>query len=289
MWREHPRRTAAAVVVGLGLAAVLAVALLPASEGHEAPRRKAVGVQPDRRASPRSTTTSTTTIAPASIASPVAQVKAGGPVADGPTPTTAPCPVQPLSGNGTWTVVDGASGSAQAPTCGILTDVGVPSRTQWITTVAPAASCTWTTFSSPTADPASTIATHTGAGQSLMAFTGAVAAVRAEGCGRWAPWPASDSFWLGRPSPSTTPFGDGTYPFWLGISDGTWQASGGPDCHWAVLRDFTGTTADVIESGSASSVTMAMPVGAALGANNHGGFSTQGCGTWTYVGGGSLG
>ena len=202
-----------------------------------------------------------------------------------------PCLVPPLAGDGVWPVVDGAVVGTVAPTCGIVTDVGVPSRTQWITTGSPS-SCTWTTYGDPSAGPGSVIATWTGSGPSLMAFADGVAAVRATGCGAWVPWPASDSYWLGRPSPSTAPFGDGVHPFWLGIADGTWQASGGPSCRWQVLRGFTGTSGDVVDAGSSTgptSVTMAMAIGGDQTGDNHGGFAAQGCGTWTYVGGASIG
>ena len=211
------------------------------------------------------------------------------------TPSTSvvetPCLVPPLAGDGVWPVVDGSVAGAVAPTCGIVTGVEVPSRTQWITAGSPS-SCTWTTYADPSAGPGSVIATRTGSGPSLMAFADGVAAVRATGCGAWVPWPASDSYWLGQPSPSAAPFGDGTHPFWLGIADGTWQASGGPDCRWEVLRGFTGTPADVMDAGSSTgptSVTMAMAVGGDQTGDNHGGFASQGCGTWTYVGGASIG
>ena len=211
------------------------------------------------------------------------------------TPSTSvvetPCLVPPLAGDGVWPVVDGSVAGTVAPTCGIVTGVEVPSRTQWITAGSPS-SCTWTTYADPSAGPGSVIGTRTGSGPSLMAFADGVAAVRATGCGAWVPWPASDSYWLGQPSPSTAPFGDGTHPFWLGIADGTWQASGGPDCRWEVLRGFTGTPADVMDAGSSTgptSVTMAMAVGGDQTGDNHGGFASQGCGTWTYVGGASIG
>ena len=211
------------------------------------------------------------------------------------TPSTSvvetPCLVPPLAGDGVWPVVDGSVAGTVAPTCGIVTGVEVPSRTQWITAGSPS-SCTWTTYADPSAGPGSVIATRTGSGPSLMAFTDGVAAVRATGCGAWVPWPASDSYWLGRPSPSTAPFGDGVHPFWLGIADGTWQASGGPSCRWQVLRGFTGTSGDVVDAGSSTgptSVTMAMAIGGDQTGDNHGGFAAQGCGTWTYVGGASIG
>jgi len=276
-----------AVVVAFAVV-VTVVALRPTAHRSATPAHH---VRPHHPGSPTATTTTgVATGGPPPPTNAVVQV-ASGTTTTTSTPPVAPCPVQPLAGDGVWPVVDGSRGTGVAPACGILTNVEVPSRTQWMTTGS-STSCTWTTYATASADPGSVIATHSGAGPSLMAFGDAVAAVRAEGCGPWVPWPASDSYWLVPPSPSTTPFGDGTYPFWLGISDGTWQASGGPSCHWAVLRDFTGTPADVVASGSSSgpaSVTMAMATPAEQTGNNHGGFTSQGCGTWTYVGGGSVG
>ena len=235
---------------------------------------------------------------PGSSASPspeLAASPAASPAPSASSPSTSdvetPCSVQPLAGDGVWPVVDGSVAGAIAPSCGIVTDVAVPSRTQWITAGSPS-NCTWTTYADPSASPGSVIATQTGSGPALMAFADGVAAVRSAGCGAWSPWPASDSYWLGQPSPSTASFGDGTRPFWLGIADGTWQASGGPDCRWQVLRGFTGTPGDVVDAGSSTgpaSVTMTMAIGGDQTGDNHGGFTSQGCGTWNYVGGASIG
>lgn len=288
MGRVLTCRTAAAlgaVVVAFAVV-VTVVALRPTAHHAVIPAHH---VRPHHPGSPTATTmTGVATGGPPPPTNAVVQVESGTTTTS--TPPVTPCPVQPLAGDGVWPVVDGSRGTGVAPACGILTNVEVPSRTQWTTTGSPT-SCTWTTYATASADPGSVIATHSGAGPSLMAFGDAVAAVRAEGCGPWVPWPASDSYWLVPPSPSTTPFGDGTYPFWLGISDGTWQASGGPDCRWEVLRGFTGTPADVMDAGSSTGptiVTMAMAVGGDQTGDNHGGFASQGCGAWTYVGGASI-
>jgi hypothetical protein len=267
-------------VVAVATAVMLTVAALHTSPNHHRAGRGAAHRHVVRALAP--TTTPTTRQQTEALAVPGATTTTT-------TGTSTPCPVQPLQGDGTWPVVDGST-TATAPSCGLLTDTGVPSLTQWITT-APTTGCTWTTFSSASASPSSVIASWSGNGQAIMAFPDDVAAVRTEGCGTWVPWPASDSYWLIKPSPSTSPFGDGTYPFWLGISDGTWQASGGPDCHWAVLRDFTGRSTDVVSSGTSSgptTVTMAVLTPGEQVGDNDGGFTSQGCGTWTYVGGGSL-
>ena len=292
MRRPSSRSTLPALVAGVvACAAVLTLATLhPARQAtHHAARPFG--------AAPRSTGSLGAVVEPAAP-TPAAALQASSGPSPAPPTTVAPsagggdpCPVQPLAGDGVWPVVDGSQGSAVAPSCGIVTNVEVPSRTQWITVGSPTA-CTWTTYADPSADPGSVIATRSGSGPALMAFTDAVAAVRSQGCGAWAAWPASDSFWLGQPSPSTEPIGDGTRAFWLGIADGTWQASGGPDCHWEVLRGFTGTAGDVVDAGSstgATSVTMAMAIGGDQTGDNHGGFSSQGCGTWIYVGGATIG
>lgn len=86
-------------------------------------------------------------------------------------------------------------------------------------------------------------------------------------------------------SSPTAAFGDGTFIVGVDIQEGVWQISATLEsCYWAQLDGFSGTLDDIydnefIDEEEASRLPQMVTITAA-----DAGFSTSGCGTWSYVG-----
>ena len=92
-----------------------------------------------------------------------------------------------------------------------------------------------------------------------------------ESCGTW----STD---LSRQSDSMTSVGDGTWIIGTDMVPGTYRSTGGSDCYYETLSDFT--------HGDNSIITNDLPTASAvitIGPSVKG-FTSNGCGTWTKIG-----
>ena len=117
------------------------------------------------------------------------------------------------------------------------------------------------------------------AGQDIVTVLPSDGRFISQNCGTWAPLP--------RRARTMTRLGDGVYAVGVDLSPGRYVTAGsngvvsedgGSKCHWAVLRDFTGSPRSVVASGyppGAATVTI-KPTDA--------GFETQGCKDWVKSG-----
>lgn len=87
--------------------------------------------------------------------------------------------------------------------------------------------------------------------------------------------------WVASPAPvtkaATAPFGQGTYVVGVDIAPGTWRASGGANCYWARIADFSGSVDSILANDNAtgSAIVQIAPTDK--------GFTSRGCGTWTKI------
>jgi hypothetical protein len=96
------------------------------------------------------------------------------------------------------------------------------------------------------------------------------AGFNSQGCGTW----TKD---LSAITASKTSFGAGTYIVGTDMVPGTYRSSGGNNCYYERLRDFTGGMNSIIANGNTNNPTIVTirPTDA--------GFQSQNCGTWTQL------
>ena len=96
------------------------------------------------------------------------------------------------------------------------------------------------------------------------------AGFNSQGCGTW----TKD---LSAITASNTSFGAGTYIVGTDIEPGTYRSSGGHNCYYERLRDFTGGMNSIIANGNTNNPTIVTitPTDA--------GFQSHNCGTWTKL------
>ena len=96
------------------------------------------------------------------------------------------------------------------------------------------------------------------------------AGFNSQGCGTW----TKD---LSAITASKTSFGAGTYIVGTDIEPGTYRSSGGHNCYYERLRDFTGGMNSIIANGNTNNPTIVTitPTDA--------GFQSHNCGTWTKL------
>ncbi len=78
-------------------------------------------------------------------------------------------------------------------------------------------------------------------------------------------------------SSPTASFGSGTFIVGTDIAAGTWSPTGGADCYWERVKDFSGTFDGLIANNYGSSLPVTISASDA-------GFSSTNCGVWTKVG-----
>lgn len=91
-----------------------------------------------------------------------------------------------------------------------------------------------------------------------------------QGCGTW----TKD---LSAITASKTSFGAGAYIVGTGMEPGTYRSSGGNNCYWERLRDFTGGMNSIIANGNTNNPTVVTIT------PTDDGFQSQSCGTWTRL------
>jgi hypothetical protein len=96
------------------------------------------------------------------------------------------------------------------------------------------------------------------------------AGFNSQGCGTW----TKD---LSAITTSKTSFGEGAYIVGRDIVPGTYRSSGGNNCYYERLRDFTGGLNSIIANGNTNAPTIVtiQPTDA--------GFQSQDCGSWTML------
>jgi hypothetical protein len=96
------------------------------------------------------------------------------------------------------------------------------------------------------------------------------AGFNSQGCGTW----TKD---LSAITASKTSFGAGTYIVGTDFEPGTYRSSGGNNCYYERLRDFTGGMNSIIANGNTNNPTIVTI------APTDAGFQSQNCGTWTKL------
>jgi hypothetical protein len=96
------------------------------------------------------------------------------------------------------------------------------------------------------------------------------AGFNSQGCGTW----AKD---LSAITASNTSFGAGAYIVGTDMQPGTYRSSGGNNCYYERLRDFTGGMHSIIANGNTNNPTIVTI------APTDAGFQSHNCGTWTRL------
>lgn len=127
--------------------------------------------------------------------------------------------------------------------------------------------CYWQRTSDLTGSLSSIIANDLLSGPDVVTILPTDAGFTSQGCGLWAPLPAS--------GPRVGAFGDGRYAIGIDIAPGTYSAPGGDNCYWEQDRDFLGQGDSILSNDlPVGPVTVALSPDAVA-------FKVQGCGTWS--------
>ena len=137
-------------------------------------------------------------------------------------------------------------------------------------TLASAEGCYWERLRGFSGHPSDIIANDISTGPMTVTVEPTDAGFRVSRCGIWTADVTPDV--TGRDPEAD--FGEGTWLVGAEVDPGTWTAEGSSTCVWQRLSGFGGEPADVIESGTARTVTIAA---------SDLGFRSRRCGTWSQA------